>query len=83
MCNDCVITVVCNLSFYGKVIVRYVEENDEKITLKFILNKNKSVIGNIISLNGSDIRSLEFNTINEMVEHLKKIEDRIYLVEVA
>ena len=82
MYKDCVDTVVSDLAFYGKVLVRYIEKNDEAIVLKFILNKNKSVLGNIVSPNGFIIESLDFNTVKEMIEHLEKIRDRIICISI-
>ncbi len=83
MYRDCMITAVSNLGFYGKVSVWYKEKNDEELALKFILNENKSVIGNLVSANGTSIESFNFSTIIEMIEYLEGIRDRIYLIQVA
>lgn len=83
MYKDCVITAVSNLGFYGKTLVWYMEKNDEKIVLKFVLNKNKSVMGNSSFSDGNSIESFNFNTIKEMISYLEQFRDKIYLIERA
>jgi hypothetical protein len=83
MYKDCVITTVSNLSFYGKVLVWYKGKNDEKIALKIILNKNKSVVGNSIYSNGNSVENFNFSSIKELVSYLEKIKEKIYFIEMV
>ena len=64
-------------------MIWYKEKNDKEIALKFMINRNKVVIGNIVAPNGGIIESLDLNTIKEMKEYLEKIKDKIYLIKVA
>lgn len=83
MYRDCVITSISDLSFYGKVMIQYLEKNNEKAALRFVLNEDKSVTGTVLYPEVNKSHSLSFSTVKEMSEYLEKIRDRIYLIKVA